>query len=465
VGTGWWMAVLWLTAASVAEGRDPPAVSEGTSLRAQLEQIASRRGGAESDLDEAAVEARLHAGVSAYVALVLEQSPEVQAAFARWRGAVHRIARARALPEPVVSLGVYAQAVETRVGPQQAKLSLQQVFPWPTSLIAGADAASLDAQAAQLALEAVALAVSRRVRDAYWTLWELRITRRTHRDHLNVLEGLSATVRARLEVGRATLADLQQVDLGRARLAERIHSLDEQELQGVSTLRAALGLEQLDVLPTSVGPLPAVLPLEELDVLVAAARKNPQIARLGSLADGMQARSRVAAAARAPRLKLGVDWVLTGPAVSPEMVDSGKDAVMVGVGISLPLWQGTYAHAVGAARADAEALRSDQRSWQVMAVAEVERAMSRVRDSERRVRVTADTLLPQAEAAYSSLLGTYVAGESTVAQTLLVQQDLLDLRVDVDRARAAHARAWAALEHVCGREILTSTSLSVEETP
>ena len=69
------------------------------------------------------------------------------------------------------------------------------------------------------------------------------------------------------------------------------------------------------------------------------------------------------------------------------------------------------------------------------------------------MRVTERTLLPQAESTYTALLGSWSAGEATVAQVLLAEQALLELRIDGDRARVAHARAWAALDALCGVEL------------
>ena len=142
-----------------------------------------------------------------------------------------------------------------------------------------------------------------------------------------------------------------------------------------------------------------------------------------------------------------------GLRMMPGVADSGKDAVVVGAGMRLPLWQGSYADAIAAARAEARAQRADQRAQTDRALAELESALAALRDAARRVERYRNTLLPQAEAAYASVLGAYASGRGSVAQTLLAQRDLLDLRVDIERARADHARAWARLEQVTGQEL------------
>lgn len=408
---------------------------------------------------EGAGAAALAEGVDAYVAFAVATHPDVRAAFEGWAASVHRIARARTLPEPTLQLGVFVQSIETRVGPQQARISISQAFPWPTRLTAGADAASAEALAAQQRVEAASLAVAQRVEEAYWSLWEIRATRALHRDHLEILGGLSSTVRSRVEVGAATLADLQQVDLSRARLEDRIRSLDEAERSAEATLRAAIGVQAPLEVPTPGEPAPFAAG-ETREALVSAVATHPLQQSAAWRVEAAEAQARSLGAQRLPSVTLGADWIVTGPAVMPDTPGSGKDAVMAGVGVKVPLWQGTYGHEVEAARAEARAREADQRGRLDQSVAQLDLALAAVRDSGRRIGVVSDTLLPQADAAYTSVLGNYTAGRSAVAQTLLSQRDLLDLRVELARARADHQRAWARLDQLCGREVARTTEPS-----
>ena len=125
---------------------------------------------------------------------------------------------------------------------------------------------------------------------------------------------------------------------------------------------------------------------------------------------------------------------------------------MVGGGISLPLWGGSGENAE-AARAEARASRSEKQAMEDRALLELRTRLSEVRDSVRRVDIYQHTLVPQAETAYVSVLGSYVAGTGTVAQTLLAQRELLELRGEFERARAEYAIAWAGLEEIVGRDV------------
>ncbi len=334
-------------------------------------------------------------GVGAYIAAAMQQSPALQAAYSRWQAAIHRIARSRRLPEPNLGFGIFLRSVETRVGPQQARLSLQQAFPWPTSLSRGADAATADARAAEDAFEALSLELSNRVALAYWDLWELRAARATHQDHLVVLDGLSASARARVEVGAATLADLQQVDLTRARLADRLRALDEKERAMQAVLGAFVALPGPMALPTTEAPPAPVLPAEARSALLTAIVQHPDLQRRAHLVDAAEAAVGVARTQRLPGFSLGADWILTGPSPMPDVADSGKDALMLGLGVKLPLWQRGLSEDVDAARAQAEALRLDWRARDDLAGAQLEQALAALDDSARRVNVTEARCCPK----------------------------------------------------------------------
>lgn len=393
------------------------------------------------------------ANLSGYLRLALENNPGIIASFERWQASVHRISRTRRLPEPTITFGYFVRSVETRVGPQRARVSLRQAFPWPTQLTAGADAASTRARATQRRFEARALSVAQRVATAYWNLWQIRTTRSIHRDHLTIVHGLSESVQARIATGAATLADLQQIDLTAARIEDNIRAMDEAERGAEAHLRAAMGAAPDFAVPTPDEPHRAVVPPDSPRDLRLSARTHPMIESLGLLSEASESSARAENAARLPSFTLGADWIITTDTEMPGVQDSGKDAVVVGAGLKVPLWQGSYSDSVEAARADARAHRADQRALIDRAESELTATLADLRDATRRVDLYRVTLVPQAESAYESVLGSYTVGRGTVAQTLLSQRDLLELRIELERARADHARTWARLEELVGHEL------------
>lgn len=386
--------------------------------------------------------------VESYVAVAVAEHPRIQADRQASDAAEDRIPGQRALPEPRVSVGGFVQSVETRVGPQQVRFGVSQSIPWPTRLVQAGRAATSDAEAAEWLVVSAEREVRERVEMAYWTLWLVRAERALHQDHLAILGGLSSTVRARIEVGAASLADLQQVDLSRSRLEDRIATLDAAETSAVAGLRAAVGLDELALAPTLSVPERADAP----DPAALVAESHPLLRSIEARTDAAEHRGRVAASQRLPDFTVGADWVVTGPARMDGVEDSGKDSVALMVGLRLPLWQGVYAHDVAAAGHVESSLRERRRAGEVDLQGAIDATVVRLSDSARRADLVEQRLLPQAQAAYEAVLGEYAVGRAQVSQTLLAQRDLLELAVEHVEAQADHQMQWARLTSLTGAE-------------
>ena len=390
--------------------------------------------------------------LSSYVARALDNNPELRASFERWHAATRAVPSARALPDPTIKYSAFVRRVETRVGPQRHKLSLAQTFPWPTRLTAGADAASKSARALERQFDAQALAVRAQVADAYWRLWHIHEEHRLKREHDLVLETLANTVRGRVRTGAASLADLNQVELGVARHHDHHGQHREAGRAAQAELRRAVGAPLNRTIRVSDTPNGG-LPVKDEAALVAIAKTHPHVDSVARLAEASESTARATNARRLPNIVLGLDWIETGSARAPNVAGSGKDALIVSAGLSVPLWARSHRGAAKAARHRAAAQRAEAQAAQDRAVATVQTVLSAVRDADRRITLYERTLIPQAETTYRAVLGSYQTGRSTVASALLAQRELLELQLELAKSRSEHARAWAALEYAVGQPL------------
>ena len=390
--------------------------------------------------------------LDSYVRYALSRSPQLEAARARATEAQLSVSKTKRIPEPTVSYGYFVRNVETRVGPQQHRIGVSQSFPWPTKLTAAARAATQVAEAAEQGTREKELRVTRLVAEAYWKLWLIDEEHRLMKEHDLVLETLAGTVRGRVQTGAASLADLSQVELGVARHHDHHGAHREAQRSAQARLLAVSGAAHRE--PTPVTDQPRLgLPAADEQELHRIARSSPGVERLGLMASASEHRAAMAAADKLGGFRVGVDYIVTGEAEMSGVADSGKDPIIASVALSLPLWWGIYDANVEAARAEERARRAEQEQARLMVDAELQAALSAVRDGERRTRLYRDTLIPQGETTYRSVLGSYQTGRSTVAAVLLAQRELLELQLDLAQARANHARSWAWLEEVVGATV------------
>lgn len=387
-----------------------------------------------------------------YVAHAFARSPSLRASFEEWRASIEHADRPRHLPDPELSYTFFIRHVETRVGPQRHKLSLTQWFPWPSQITAAGKAGDLMARAQQRQFEAEALELADRVAAVYWQLWLLDRSHEVKSEEKVILDALGAQVLARMEVGQADLAHISQINLGISRTDDAIAGLEERRRALEADMRRVIGAEPDAEIPVANVPPPMTVP-SDADSLRASAIQHPEVDAMELAAQSQEEQARSERGKRFPGLGLGVSWIETGPAHDPTVHDSGKDPLMVSATIRIPLWQRSIRAGERESKAHAAALRARKLAAQQRAVAEVDRTLSELRDAERRARLATGTLVPQAQTGYESALVSYQAGRSSLAEVLLAERDLIQLRHDLHHAQAEFGTKWAELERVVGREL------------
>lgn len=373
--------------------------------------------------------------VDALVALALDQHPAVEAASAEAEAAAARVRQAGSLPDPMLGWGEMLESVETRLGPQQRVLSLQQSLPWPGTLGARGSAARAREHAAGAAIEdarvAVAAGVYRAWAGAAWLAEMQQLLRR----QAILVASLEQSLRASFESGDGAYADLLRVQLEQARLDDRQRGLADQAPAALARLDAALGLEA-----GMSGALPSVLP--DAPALPSGARdqRHPALDALGHRARAAELDAEAAGRAGRPQLTLGVDWIQIGEPAA-DMADGGKDALVARVGVSLPLWRGKHDGARQAADAAATGLAAQHQARRLGLEARTIAAEVNLEDAVRRARLHRDDLLPRARQAYEATLAAYQAGRGSLSDALGAERTLLDLE---ESLLAARRDAWLA---------------------
>lgn len=438
--------------------------SSTPQLHAQLHDVQASLGAVAEDAAPTSV--AFDGSLESYTAFAYARSPALRASFETWRAATHQPDQERRMPEPTISYTAFVRAIETRVGPQRHRLSASQRFPWPTTLRAGGEAASLEAIAAQRRFEAHALRVAAEVAQAYWALWRIERELEVHQAEIEVLQSLSEQVRGRVAVGTAELSDLAQIDLQLSRARDRHASLQRHRRAASATLVQVVGAPDQVATPVERRE-PRAEPLAETTTgLAVSAADHPDVRAFSRLSEAAGQRARQARAQRAPSFALGVDWILTGPSsVTPAPADDGKDAVGVSLSVQVPLWTRAYRAAGAQAQAEAAAHRSRAIDARNGVVADVRRHAELVDDAARRVAFYDSTLLPQGATAFESVLASYATGRSSVAELLLAERALLSLRSERFGALADYGVELARLERAVGRPVERASSGETERAP
>ncbi|MET0339471.1 MAG: TolC family protein [Polyangiales bacterium] len=389
--------------------------------------------------------------LGALVSSALSTRPELRRGKAAAQAEGTRISQSKALPDPVLSLGVQNDGFRTwQVGTSHTswyEVGLSQSFPWPGKrrLRAGV-AAQAHAQAEAL-VDRIRRTTEADVRRAYLAL----LLARDQRALLDELEALwrkaAETARIRYEAGDGPQSDVLRAQLEANRLRQRRWAIDADEQLQRQALNRLRGSDLDAPLTTSVSLRDLALPqlVSDEEAHAHAERFSPELAAARLGARRATARTALARRERMPDFN-----------VSAMVMPRGDLDTMwkAGVAVGLPVWS---AQKQQRALAESEA-RATVEAETAQALAQV----LRQRVAERRVvlKALADTvnlyrqgLLVQSRATAESTLSQYKIGKVSFASVLDAYVGYLSdeqsyLVAVADAQRVAIARAEIALEPV-----------------
>ena len=392
------------------------------------------------------------ASVEGLIAYAVRNRPELQAGLQRWRAANVSVEAVDEMPPFEVMYGFYASRVETRVGPQRHRLRVSQGIPWPGKADREKDARRQLARVDGERYDAELVEIRWQVLDAYWQVWGAQQEIAWRNEHVLVAQAMVDSIRGRVEVGAATLADVSQAELMLTRTTDAIERARQRYDIAKMRLSRAVGVPR-SMLDVDAHEFVLRLADEPDEALGKAAFGHPRVRVIGAQAEAMRAQTRSAGSSRYPDFNVGVEWMETGAALNPATPDSGKDALVGTVGLRIPLWSGEVGARQESLAAQEIALRATERAAMEQVSLELATLLSRMQDNARRIRLYEQTLVPQAEAALASVHGAYEVGQAAVTALLLAQTELLELRLQLTAMRTVHQQHWAALERLAGRPV------------
>lgn len=283
---------VWTAAGGLLAGCSSPfdVQREGEALRVQPprqnnQQPLATRYRAEEIEDDSVEPPQLTEGASPddYVRYALYHSPGVEAAYQRWIASTERLPQVGALPDPRVSVGYFLDEVETRTGPQHARVGLSQAFPWPGLLGEREDAAALAARAAWFRYQAEHLSVTAEVMRTLHEVAYLDAVLRITRENLELLRSFEEVVRIRYRVNLGSHPELTRVQVELGQLEDRLTQLRAMRPAYVAELNAVLN-RPIETPVPAIGELPGrVATLDGVELAANARGTNPNLLALDEL--------------------------------------------------------------------------------------------------------------------------------------------------------------------------------------
>lgn len=383
-----------------------------------------------------------------YFTIAAEQNPGLQAQYKEFEAALQKVAQVSSLPDPNLSLGVFLSPVETRVGPQWAKVSLSQMFPWFGTLKAQAAAATLQAEAKFQLFVNARNKLYYQVAAAYYPLCELLEFKRIEQENMALLTSYKQIATSTFKSGKGNMVDVLRVDMQLNEAKTRLAILDQKEPALKAQFNALLNRpDSADI---------ALAPLAEMTLGDVAHRPDstfaghPLVKAEALKAEASKQQEAIALKQAMPKLGVGLDYVMVGQRNDVILSDNGKDVLMPMLTVSLPVFRAKHQAAVKKAQLMQEAFTLKQQevsntlsaSYQ-MVWYKAQQQMAYIQLYNQQIKASSQSL--------DVLLKAYSNSGADFEEVLRMQQQLLSYQKLKTAATTALYTAMAELDYLTSK--------------
>ncbi|MFO7721215.1 MAG: TolC family protein, partial [Gillisia sp.] len=162
-----------------------------------------------------------------YLQMASENNPKLKASYAEFEAAMQRAPQVASLPDPTLTMSAFGRMIETRLGAQEARFNLMQMFPWFGTLRAKEDAANLMAEASFQNYLDLRSQVFFDVKQVYAELYALEKTIQLKKENFSILDSYRELALSRFRSGNSPMVNVVKVDIQRDAAIIEIELLEE----------------------------------------------------------------------------------------------------------------------------------------------------------------------------------------------------------------------------------------------
>ena len=387
------------------------------------------------------------------VRLAVERNPKLKVAQAKWRATIEKYPQVTALADPMLMYSYFIRSVETRVGPQRHRLGFSQALPYPGTLDAAGRVTLKEIEIERVKHEQVVRDLIVDLKLSYYELAYLQRARQVTYQNQQLLSQISNIANTRYASSEATLNDVLKAQSQLAQLSYDLILLRELEEVERANINALISVPS----KTSLGPPALVvytshdIPISDLEAKALAGRQELHIADL--MIQKADETISLAKLKTKPRFKLDLMTVETGEGLMPDALDSGKNPISIGVGISIPWSSSKNRSKIQEAELNHTAAIERKRSMEDLTLANLRKLYFRLENARRLVDLYENSLIPQAEDAIALAESWHQEGTKSIAGFLETQSVWLNFNLARLRAITDYQQNVARLERLIGGSI------------
>lgn len=383
-----------------------------------------------------------------YFKIATENNPGLKAKYKAFEAAVQRVPQLSTLSDPSLSFGYFLSPVETRVGPQRARVSLAQMFPWFGTLRAQGDAAALMADAKYEAFLDARNQLYFQVESSYYPLYELNEWKKIEQENIELLQSYKTVANAKFENNNGTMVNVLRVDIMLKDAVTNLNILNAKEKPLMTTFNKLLNRNEEEPV--------LVIDSVSIESLQANYRKdslltnNPILSELELKIKASEASEVAAYKQGLPKLGVSLDYLWVDQRRDIELPDNGQNAFMPMISISVPIFRSKYKGSVKEAQLMQEGYALQREDYTNMLISGYEMAWFEIQQQQELLTLY-NQQIQESNQALNLLFTTYSNSGQEFEEVLRMLQQLLKYEKMKATAVVQYQIAIAKLNYLTAR--------------
>lgn len=246
------------------------------------------------------------------------------------------------LPDPTVSVGVFALPIETRLGVQRVRFGAMQTFPNKQLLIAKESALNYQANASGQQRAIKQLDLNFQIKKAYYQLYQLEKSKMILQRNIRIFEAMNQLTLTKVESGKGSAADVLKVNLKLQELKKQLTILEHQKQGPTSTINQLLDRDLTTEIRVSDSLELAVIPYSMMEIANEIEYTHPIMKMYSFQKEVANQNLRANRFEKKPVISAGIDYVIMDKLENFDFARNGRDVIMPKAAVRIPLYKEKY---------------------------------------------------------------------------------------------------------------------------
>ena len=247
-----------------------------------------------------------------YLETAANNNPALKAKFNEYMASLEQVSQVGALPDPQLTFGYFIMPIETKNGPQQARISLTQMFPWFGTLNVKEDVVLDMVKAKFEDFEENKSKLFFEVKSSWFDLYFIRQSIDITIKNIRILETFKNLALIKIEAGKASGVDELRVEMELADLENMLALLKDKWFVFSVKFNNLLNVGENNSIE-----IPDTLWADDLAysrqaVLDSLKLNNHQVLNLDYMINSFQSKEKLAKKNGLPNISVGIDYIAIG---------------------------------------------------------------------------------------------------------------------------------------------------------